>query len=156
MGAPSITIPPVLRATPPPATPRVCGNWRYPARAGPSMGPVYPGPHAPGPRTARGGPMPGSSPYSVVVIGAGFGGIGMGIALRRAGIEDFLVVDKGDGPGGTWRDNTYPGAACDVPAHLYSFSFRPGRWRGRFPPQRETLAYLCDLAEAHGLGPHLR
>ena len=100
--------------------------------------------------------MPGDSPYRVVVIGAGFGGIGMGIALRRAGIEDFLIVDKGDGPGGTWRDNTYPGAACDVPAHLYSFSFRPGRWSGRFPPQREILAYLCDLAEENGLGPHLR
>ena len=77
--------------------------------------------------------MPGNSSYRVVVVGAGFGGIGMGIALRRAGIEDFLIVDKGDEPGGTWRDNTYPGAACDVPAHLYSFSFRPGRWTSRFP-----------------------
>ena len=95
-------------------------------------------------------------PYRVVVVGAGFGGIGMAIALRRAGIQDFLVVDKGDGPGGTWRDNTYPGAACDVPAHLYSFSFRPGRWSGRFPPQREILDYLCALTEEHGLGPHLR
>src|SRR5437763_837431 len=120
------------------------------------MGPRVSGPRAPGPRTARGGLMPGSSPYRVVVIGAGFGGIGMGIALRRAGIEDFLIVDKGEEPGGTWRDNTYPGAACDVPAHLYSFSFRPGRWSGRFPPQREILAYLCDLAEENGLGPHLR
>jgi cation diffusion facilitator CzcD-associated flavoprotein CzcO len=100
--------------------------------------------------------MPGNSPYRVVVIGAGFGGIGMGIELRRAGIEDFLIVDKGDEPGGTWRDNTYPGAACDVPAHLYSFSFRPGRWSGRFPPQREILAYLGDLARENGLGPHLR
>jgi cation diffusion facilitator CzcD-associated flavoprotein CzcO len=100
--------------------------------------------------------MPGKPPYRVVVVGAGFGGIGMGIALRRAGIEDFLIVDKGEGPGGTWRDNTYPGAACDVPAHLYSFSFRPGRWSGRFPPQREILAYLCDLAEENGLGPQLR
>jgi cation diffusion facilitator CzcD-associated flavoprotein CzcO len=94
--------------------------------------------------------------YRVVVVGAGFGGIGMAIALRRAGIGDFLVVDRGDGPGGTWRDNTYPGAACDVPAHLYSFSFRPGRWSGRFPPQREILAYLHGLAEENGLGPHLR
>ena len=100
--------------------------------------------------------MPAKPSYRVVVIGAGFGGIGMGIALRRAGIEDFVIVDKGDGPGGTWRDNTYPGAACDVPAHLYSFSFRPGRWSGRFPPQREILAYLRDLAEENGLGPHLR
>jgi cation diffusion facilitator CzcD-associated flavoprotein CzcO len=94
--------------------------------------------------------------YRVVVVGAGFGGIGMAIALRQAGIRDFLVVDKGGGPGGTWRDNTYPGAACDVPAHLYSFSFRPGRWSGRFPPQREILDYLCRLAQEHDLGPHLR
>src|SRR6266516_439487 len=120
------------------------------------MGPRVSGPHAPGPRPARGGLMPGSSPYRVVVIGAGFGGIGMGIALRRAGIERLLIVDKGEEPGGTWRDNTYPGAACDVPAHLYSFSFRPGRWSGRFPPQREILGYLRDLAEENGLGPHLR
>ena len=99
--------------------------------------------------------MPGHS-YRVVVVGAGFGGIGMAIALQHAGIADFLILDKGNGPGGTWRDNTYPGAACDVPAHLYSFSFRPGRWSGRFPPQCEILAYLCDLAEEHGLGPHFR
>jgi cation diffusion facilitator CzcD-associated flavoprotein CzcO len=100
--------------------------------------------------------MPGHSSHRVVVVGAGFGGIGMAIALKKAGIEDFLVVDKGDGPGGTWRDNTYPGAACDVPAHLYSFSFRPGRWSGRFPPQREILAYLRGLTEEHGLRPRLR
>jgi cation diffusion facilitator CzcD-associated flavoprotein CzcO len=99
--------------------------------------------------------MPGHS-YRVALVGAGFGGIGMGIALQQAGIRDFLILDKGNGPGGTWRDNTYPGAACDVPAHLYSFSFRPGRWSGRFPSQREILAYLCDLAEEHGLGPHFR
>jgi len=99
--------------------------------------------------------MPGQS-YRVAVVGAGFGGIGMAIALERAGIRDFLILDKGNGPGGTWRDNTYPGAACDVPAHLYSFSFRPGRWSGRFPSQREILAYLCDLAEEHDLGPHFR
>ena len=100
--------------------------------------------------------MPGHSSCRVVVVGAGFGGIGMAIALKKAGIEDFLVVDKGDGPGGTWRDNTYPGAACDVPAHLYSLSFRPGRWSGRFPPQREILAYLRGLSEEHGLRPRLR
>src|ERR1700747_1358066 len=85
---------------PHPAKRDVSGDWRYPARAGPSMGPVCPGRVRLGRAPARGGPMPGSSPYRVVVIGAGFGGIGMGIALRRAGIEDFLIVDKGDGPGG--------------------------------------------------------
>ncbi len=100
--------------------------------------------------------MPEQSSYRVVVVGAGFGGIGMAAALAQAGIEDFLVVDKGDGPGGTWRDNTYPGAACDVPSRLYSFSSRPGRWSRRFPPQQEILAYLESLSAEHGLGPRLR
>jgi cation diffusion facilitator CzcD-associated flavoprotein CzcO len=65
--------------------------------------------------------MPEQSTYRVVVAGAGFGGIGMAAALRQAGIDDFLVVDRGDDLGGTWRDNTYPGLACDVPSNLYSF-----------------------------------
>ena len=100
--------------------------------------------------------MPEHSPYRVVVVGAGFGGIGMAMALEQAGMRDFLIVDQGDDLGGTWRDNTYPGAACDVPSNLYSFSFRPERWSRRFPPQQETLAYLHALSEEHGLGPHLR
>jgi cation diffusion facilitator CzcD-associated flavoprotein CzcO len=100
--------------------------------------------------------MPEHSPYRVVVVGAGFGGIGMAVALKRAGIEDFLVIDAGDDLGGTWRDNTYPGLACDVPSNLYSFSFRPGRWSRRFPPRQEILAYLHAVSQGHGLGPHLR
>jgi cation diffusion facilitator CzcD-associated flavoprotein CzcO len=96
------------------------------------------------------------SSYRVVVIGAGFGGIGMALALKQAGIEDFLVVDSADSLGGTWRDNTYPGAACDVPANLYSYSFRPARPSRRFPDQPETLGYLRTLAAERGLGPHLR
>jgi cation diffusion facilitator CzcD-associated flavoprotein CzcO len=100
--------------------------------------------------------MPGHSPYRVAVIGAGFGGIGMAVALKRAGIEDFVVVDKGSDLGGTWRDNTYPGLACDVPSNLYSFSFRPGRWTRRFPPRQEILAYLHAVAGDYGIGPHLR
>ena len=91
-------------------------------------------------------PMPAESVYRVIVVGAGFGGLGMAMALKRAGIHDFLVVDKADDLGGTWRDNTYPGAACDVPANLYSYSFQPGRWSRRFPPQPETLAYLRALS----------
>jgi cation diffusion facilitator CzcD-associated flavoprotein CzcO len=82
-------------------------------------------------RAERGGPASGQSRYRVVVVGAGFGGIGMAAALKQAGIEDFVVVDAGDDLGGTWRDNTYPGLACDVPSNLYSFSFRPGRWSRR-------------------------
>jgi cation diffusion facilitator CzcD-associated flavoprotein CzcO len=100
--------------------------------------------------------MPGHSSYRVVVIGAGFGGIGMALALKRAGLDDFIVVDRGADLGGTWRDNTYPGAACDVPASLYSFSSSPRRWSRRFPAQQETLAYLRALAAEGGLGPHLR
>jgi cation diffusion facilitator CzcD-associated flavoprotein CzcO len=100
--------------------------------------------------------MPEQPTYRVIVVGAGFGGLGMAIALKRAGIRDFLVVDKAADLGGIWRDNTYPGAACDVPSSLYSFSFQPGRWSRRYPPQPEILAYLHELAAAHGLGPHLR
>jgi cation diffusion facilitator CzcD-associated flavoprotein CzcO len=95
-------------------------------------------------------------PNQVVVIGAGFGGIGMAIALKRAGIEDFVVVDRADDLGGTWRDNSYPGLSCDIPSHLYSFSFRPWRWSRRFPPREEILAYLHALVAERGLGPHLR
>jgi cation diffusion facilitator CzcD-associated flavoprotein CzcO len=94
--------------------------------------------------------------YRVVIVGAGFGGIGMALALKRAGIEDFLVVDSADDLGGTWRDNTYPGAACDVPANLYSYSFRPQRWSRRYPGQRETLDYLRTVAEEGGVLPHVR
>jgi cation diffusion facilitator CzcD-associated flavoprotein CzcO len=100
--------------------------------------------------------MPEQSPHRVVVVGAGFGGIGMGLALKRAGIEDFLIVDRAGDLGGTWRDNTYPGLACDVPSHLYSFSFRPGRWSRRFPPREEILAYLHALVAEGGLASHLR
>jgi cation diffusion facilitator CzcD-associated flavoprotein CzcO len=89
-------------------------------------------------------------PYQVVVIGAGFGGIGMAIALKRAGIEDFVVVDRADDLGGTWRDNSYPGLTCDIPSHLYSFSFRPWRWSRRFPPREEILAYLHALVAERG------
>jgi cation diffusion facilitator CzcD-associated flavoprotein CzcO len=95
-------------------------------------------------------------PYQVVVIGAGFGGIGMAIALKRAGIDDFVVLDRADDLGGTWRDNTYPGLTCDIPSHLYSYSFRPWHWSRRFPPREEILAYLHALAAERGLGPHLR
>ena len=77
-----------------------------------------------------------------VIIGAGFGGIGMGIALKRAGIDDFIIVEKQDGPGGVWEANRYPGAACDVPSHLYSFSFEPWpHWSRRYGLQAEIRDY---------------
>jgi cation diffusion facilitator CzcD-associated flavoprotein CzcO/acetyl esterase/lipase len=93
----------------------------------------------------------------VAIIGAGFGGIGLAMTLRRAGIDSFTILEKADGIGGVWRDNTYPGAACDVPSHLYSFSFEPKPdWSRRYSPQPEILDYLETCVERYGLGPHLR
>ena len=81
----------------------------------------------------------------------------MAIALKQAGIEDFVVVDRADDLGGTWRDNSYPGLTCDVPSHLYSFSFRPWRWSRRFPAARRRSWLTCARCVAErGLGPHLR
>ncbi|MFG2005322.1 flavin-containing monooxygenase [Spirillospora sp. NPDC048911] len=95
--------------------------------------------------------------HHVLIIGSGFGGIGMAIRLKRAGVHDFVVLEKADELGGTWRDNTYPGAACDVPSHLYSFSFeRKTDWTRRFPPQREILDYLWHCARKYGVLPHIR
>ncbi|MEV5652886.1 NAD(P)/FAD-dependent oxidoreductase [Nocardia sp. NPDC052254] len=94
---------------------------------------------------------------TVVVVGSGFGGIGMGAALRRAGMEDFLILEESPELGGVWRDNTYPGCNCDVPAHLYSFSFAPYRsTRTRYPGRRRTLEYLRAVAADAGLPAHLR
>jgi|GEM_PF-38925 len=99
----------------------------------------------------------GTRGLRVAVVGAGFGGIGMGIALRRAGIHDVTILDRADGVGGVWRDNTYPGAACDVPSHLYSFSFAPGHeWSRRFAPQPDILRYLQRLTREYGLTDNLR
>ncbi|MBX7159604.1 MAG: NAD(P)/FAD-dependent oxidoreductase [Acidimicrobiia bacterium] len=93
----------------------------------------------------------------VAIVGTGFSGLGLAIMLSQAGIDDFVVFDRADGVGGTWRENTYPGAACDAPSHLYSFSFAPNpEWSRRFAPQAEILAYLEDCADRFGIRPHLR
>jgi cyclohexanone monooxygenase len=93
---------------------------------------------------------------SIGVIGAGAGGIAMGIQLAAGGY-DFTIFDRADGFGGTWRHNTFPGAACDVPSHLYSYSFALNpRWSKTYANQPEILAYLERVADDHGLGPHLR
>jgi cation diffusion facilitator CzcD-associated flavoprotein CzcO/acetyl esterase/lipase len=92
----------------------------------------------------------------VVVVGAGFGGIGMAAALAEDRTADVTVVDRADGVGGVWRANTYPGAACDVPSHLYSFASAPGRWSRRFAPQPDVLRYLADVAHRRGVVPQLR
>ena len=86
-----------------------------------------------------------------LVIGAGFAGVGTAIKLAEAGEDDFLVIEKDGGVGGTWRANTYPGAACDVPSQLYSFSFAPNPgWSRSFSPQPEIEAYLVRVAEKSG------
>ena len=79
----------------------------------------------------------------VAVVGTGFAGLAMGVALRRRGITDFMILERADDVGGTWRDNTYPGCACDVPSHLYSLSFAPNpHWTRSFSAQPEIRAYL--------------
>ncbi len=93
----------------------------------------------------------------VAIIGAGFGGLGAGARLRRSGRTDFIILERADALGGTWRDNSYPGCACDVPSHLYSFSFAPNPgWSHSFPRQREIWRYLEDVADRHRLREHLR
>jgi cation diffusion facilitator CzcD-associated flavoprotein CzcO len=93
----------------------------------------------------------------VVVVGAGASGIGAAVRLLEAGITDFVVLEKSSELGGTWRDNTYPGCACDVPSALYSYSFAPNpSWSRAFAGQAEIRTYLVDTARRHGVLPHLR
>ncbi|HET9876034.1 MAG TPA: NAD(P)/FAD-dependent oxidoreductase, partial [Mycobacterium sp.] len=96
---------------------------------------------------ARAGPVR----TRALVIGTGFSGLGMAIALQRHGI-DFLILEKADEIGGTWRDNTYPGCACDIPSHLYSFSFEPKPdWEYLFSYQTEIFDYLKGITDKYGL-----
>ncbi|WP_037766536.1 flavin-containing monooxygenase [Streptomyces sp. 142MFCol3.1] len=93
----------------------------------------------------------------VAVIGSGFGGLGAAVRLRREGITDFVVLERAGGVGGTWRDNSYPGCACDVPSHLYSFSFAPNpEWPRTFSGQEHIRAYLEHVADVFRLRSHLR
>jgi cation diffusion facilitator CzcD-associated flavoprotein CzcO len=101
------------------------------------------------------GPLPAH--VRVAIVGAGFAGLGMAIRLAREGIDDFVVLERADDVGGTWRDNTYPGAACDVPSLLYSFSFAPKPdWSRSFSPQPEILDYLRRCAVDHGITDRIR
>lgn len=94
---------------------------------------------------------------SVVIVGAGFGGLAAALELKRRGRHDFVVVDRQDRVGGVWAANTYPGAACDVPSEIYSFSFALKRtWSRRFGTQPEIQAYLEEVARESGLTGHLR
>jgi len=93
----------------------------------------------------------------VAIVGTGFSGLGMAIRLRQQGEDDFVLLERAGDIGGTWRDNTYPGCRCDVPSHLYSFSFAPNpNWSSTFSPQSEILDYLRDCAERFGVMQHVR
>ena len=93
---------------------------------------------------------------SVAVVGGGFGGIAAATMLRRAGYEDVTVFEKRDGVGGVWFANTYPGAACDVPSHLYELSFAPNSWSRRYAPQAEIQAYVEGVARRFGVRDKVR
>lgn len=100
---------------------------------------------------------PAAAPLRVLIIGAGFAGVGLAIQLRKRGIDDFLVLEKAASVGGTWRDNHYPGAACDVPSHLYSYSFEPKTdWSRKFAPQAEIVAYIQHCVDKHQLAGKIR
>ncbi len=93
----------------------------------------------------------------VIILGSGFSGLGMAIALQQEGKRSYVVLEKGPGVGGTWRENRYPGCACDVPSHLYSFSFAQNAgWTRHFAPQKEILGYLERTADQYGVRAQCR
>jgi cation diffusion facilitator CzcD-associated flavoprotein CzcO len=93
----------------------------------------------------------------VAIVGAGFAGLGMAIALRKSGRPDFVVLERAASVGGTWRDNTYPGVACDVPSHLYGFAAHPNpSWSATYAPGDEIRSYLEHVVDAEGLRDRLR
>jgi cation diffusion facilitator CzcD-associated flavoprotein CzcO len=95
--------------------------------------------------------------FRIAIVGTGFSGLGMAVRLKREGIDDFVVLERNLGVGGTWWDNTYPGCQCDVPSHLYSFSFAPNPdWSRTYSLQPEIRDYLRDCAERFGITPHIR
>ena len=89
---------------------------------------------------------------SVAIVGGGFGGVGAAVLLVRAGYPDVTIFERGERIGGVWAHNTYPGAACDVPSHLYEFSFEPNPgWSRRYAPQAEIQEYIEAVARRHGV-----
>jgi cation diffusion facilitator CzcD-associated flavoprotein CzcO len=96
-------------------------------------------------------------PLRIVIIGAGFSGIGLGIRLRQSGFDAFTIIDKGQRPGGTWRDNSYPGCVCDSPAFQYCYSFEQKRdWAKKWASHIEIRQYLEHCVQKYDLGPHIR
>jgi cation diffusion facilitator CzcD-associated flavoprotein CzcO len=100
---------------------------------------------------------PGVEHHQVVIIGAGFAGIGFAIKLKQSGFTDFVILDEAEGPGGTWHWNTYPGIAVDIPSFSYQFSYEQRRsWSRSYAPGRELKAYAEHCVAKYGLAPHLR
>src|SRR3954464_9304113 len=104
-------------------------------------------------RAARSAGKVDRRPPGVLLVGSGLPGLGAAIRLLEDGRDDFLVIERGSEVGGTWRDNTYPGAACDVPSHLYSYSFELNpKWSRSFSPQSEIQDYLRSVAAKYNVG----
>lgn len=100
---------------------------------------------------------PANSSYDIVILGAGFGGLGMAAQLKRQGIDNFIVLERGSRIGGVWRDNAYPGAACDTESHLYCYSFYPHlRVSKMYADRQELLTYMDALAEHYDLLQHIK
>src|SRR5947209_8424095 len=92
----------------------------------------------------------------IAIVGSGFAGLAMAARLKRSGNDDFVVLERARDVGGTWRDNSYPGCRCDVPSHLYSFSFALNpSWSSTFSPQAEIQEYLRGVAESEGVAEHV-
>lgn len=107
--------------------------------------------------SAASGKTTAEGDFPIAIIGAGFGGIGMAIQLKKAGIESFTIFDRAGEVGGTWRDNTYPGAACDVPSHAYSLSFEPNpKWSRKYSPADEIQDYILGLVDKWKLRGRIR
>lgn len=99
----------------------------------------------------------GPERFETIIIGTGFAGLGLGAKLKEAGQADFVLLEKADAIGGTWRENTYPGAECDVPSALYSYSFAPNpTWEFKWAKQKQILQYINDFADDYGLRPNIR
>lgn len=100
---------------------------------------------------------PPAQRFKIAIIGAGFGGLGMAYSLRQAGIDSLVMLEKASDLGGTWRENTYPGAGCDVPSHFYSYSFEPHYpWTWRYAKQSQILEYQHHVARKYDLERHIR
>jgi len=98
-----------------------------------------------------------SEQYDIVILGAGFGGLGMGAQLKMAGIDNFVILERGGSVGGVWRDNAYPGAACDTESHLYCYSFNQHLTVSKmYADRKELLSYMVNMVDKYDLASHIR